>query len=52
MDETPGSVTRRIRGLETGDVAAVQPLWNRYFVQLARLVRLSSHHRNSDSGVG
>jgi len=26
--------------LETGDEAAVQPLWNRYFEQLARLVRI------------
>jgi DNA-directed RNA polymerase specialized sigma24 family protein len=40
MDETPGSVTRTIRGLETGDEAAVQPLWNRYFTQLAQLVRI------------
>jgi len=40
MDETPGSVTRSIRELETGDEAVVQRLWNRYFERLARLVRI------------
>ena len=39
MDSISGSVTQHIVALKAGDEAAVQPLWDRYFEQLARLVR-------------
>jgi DNA-directed RNA polymerase specialized sigma24 family protein len=39
MDSNSGSVTEQIEALKAGDEAAVQPLWARYFEQLARLVR-------------
>lgn len=34
-----GSVSRWIGELKAGDVAAVQPLWERYFAQLVQLAR-------------
>ena len=39
MDSISGSVTQHIVALKAGDEAAVQPLWDRYFERLARLVR-------------
>jgi len=36
---TPGLVTRWLGELKAGDLAAVQPLFNRYFVKLIGLVR-------------
>jgi DNA-directed RNA polymerase specialized sigma24 family protein len=36
---TTGSVSRWIRGLEAGDAAALQSLWERYFVRLVALAR-------------
>ncbi|MGZ6266740.1 MAG: ECF-type sigma factor [Candidatus Limnocylindrales bacterium] len=39
MDSITGSVTQHIVALKAGDEAAVQPLWDRYFEHLARLVR-------------
>ncbi len=53
MDETAGSVTRSIRDLETGNEAAVQLLWNRYFERLARLrSNQVACHSHNDGGVG
>src|SRR5271166_6472385 len=34
-----GSVTRWINQLEAGDLAAAQPLWDRYFQHLVELAR-------------
>src|SRR5438067_959570 len=36
-DDAGGSVTFWIEGLKTGDAAAVQELWRRYFESLVRL---------------
>lgn len=38
-DEEQGSISRWIGNLKAGDVAAVQPLWERYFERLVRLAR-------------
>jgi DNA-directed RNA polymerase specialized sigma24 family protein len=37
--EDQGSVTLWLGALKAGDLAAAQPLWERYFVQLVRLAR-------------
>jgi DNA-directed RNA polymerase specialized sigma24 family protein len=37
--ENQGSVTHWLGVLQAGDVAAAQPLWDRYFAQLVRLAR-------------
>ena len=38
-DEDHGSVSGWIGGLKAGDGAAVQPLWERYYLRLVRLAR-------------
>src|SRR5476649_2767460 len=38
-DDGPGSITRWIAGLKGGDLAAVQPLWERYFARMVELAR-------------
>jgi DNA-directed RNA polymerase specialized sigma24 family protein len=38
-DESDGTVTRWIGELKAGDGRALQPLWDRYFEQLARMIR-------------
>jgi DNA-directed RNA polymerase specialized sigma24 family protein len=38
-DDVGGSITRWLTRLEAGDVAAVQPLWERYFEALVGLAR-------------
>ncbi len=37
--DDPGSITRWIGDLKAGDVAAAQPLWERYFARLVQLAR-------------
>ena len=39
MDSETGSVTPWLRHLKTGDRAAAQPLWERYFPELVRMAR-------------
>src|SRR5262245_1394879 len=39
MSGGEGSVTRWLGALQTGDLAAAQPLWERYFDRLVRLAR-------------
>ena len=38
-DDGPGSVSRLIGDLRSGDPAAAQPLWERYFAQMVELAR-------------
>jgi DNA-directed RNA polymerase specialized sigma24 family protein len=38
-EELPGSITHWIGDLKAGDVAAAQPLWERYFTRLVELAR-------------
>jgi DNA-directed RNA polymerase specialized sigma24 family protein len=46
-EQVQGSITRWIGELKAGDVAAAQPLWERYFAQLVELARakLRATHR-------
>ena len=39
-NDEQGSVSRWLGDLKAGDVAAVQPLWERYFARLVRLARV------------
>lgn len=44
-----GSITRHLLDLQAGDLAAAQPLWERYFDQLVRLARGKlAAHRGAD----
>jgi RNA polymerase sigma factor (sigma-70 family) len=43
MPSPDGSVTRWLRQLQTGDSAAAQPLWERYFRRLVGLARKRLH---------
>jgi len=38
-DDSKGSITRWIADLKAGDLAAVQPLWERYFARMVNLAR-------------
>ncbi|HKM54774.1 MAG TPA: ECF-type sigma factor [Isosphaeraceae bacterium] len=46
--ESHGSVTHWLGALKAGDLAAAQPLWERYFQRLVRLARqkLRAGHRS------
>jgi DNA-directed RNA polymerase specialized sigma24 family protein len=39
-DDADGSITRWIAGVKSGDLAAAQPLWERYFARMADLARV------------
>jgi DNA-directed RNA polymerase specialized sigma24 family protein len=48
----PGSITRWISDLKAGELAAAQPLWERYFARMVELGRLrlrASRHRDAGS---
>jgi DNA-directed RNA polymerase specialized sigma24 family protein len=51
-DDSPGSITGWIAGMKSGDLAAAQPLWERYFVRMAALARVrlrASSRRGRDA---
>jgi hypothetical protein len=44
-----GSITRWIAGVKGGDLAAAQPLWERYFARMARQLALIRRILAADS---
>lgn len=49
--EKQGSVTHWIGDLKAGDVAAAQPLWERYFARLVRLARAKLQTTRRPPGI-
>jgi DNA-directed RNA polymerase specialized sigma24 family protein len=51
-DDGPGSITGWIAGMKAGDLAAAQPLWERYFTRMVALARVrlrASSRRGRDA---
>ena len=46
-DDGEGSITGWIAGMRAGDLAAAQPLWERYFARMVDLARQGSAHRGT-----
>lgn len=53
-EEIGGSITGWIAGVKAGDLAAAQPLWERYFARMANLARarLRASGRRAHNAAG